>query len=145
MIARLSLSFDEAFALADGARQVALADGGPPVAIAVADPDGMLIVVLRMDGSSSLAVTVAINKAITSGRLGTSSSDVGAMLVRPGQELASFGDPRLTGFIGGVPVLDESGVPVGGIGVSGRTEEEDEKLASAGLDQLQLKPLASTG
>ncbi len=133
MLTKQTLDFDTAYALAAATRDAAAADGGSPITVAVADPDGTLIVVLRMDHCSAVPVTVAINKAVTSARLGVLTSALAAQLVAEGKELAIFGDLRFTSFKGGIPVVTADGTHVGGIGVSGRLEDDDEKLANVGL------------
>ncbi|MCQ4323215.1 heme-binding protein, partial [Stutzerimonas stutzeri] len=45
--------------------------------------------------------------------------------------------PRFVAFGGGLPVL-ENGQRIGGIGVSGGSEQEDESCARAGLAALGL-------
>jgi len=45
--------------------------------------------------------------------------------------------PRFVAFGGGLPVL-EDGQRIGGIGVSGGSEAQDEAIAHAGLDALPV-------
>jgi glc operon protein GlcG len=70
---------------------------------------------------------------------------VGARLRQRGTDIAFYGDPRYTGFGGGVPVL-LSGVTLGGVGVSGLSDDEDETLASLGAAVITgagLPPITS--
>ena len=62
---------------------------------------------LRLDGAPLQSVTVAMNKAYTAAREGKPSSEIGAKMRDPqkGYSIAYFGDPRYTGFPGGVPVI----------------------------------------
>ena len=43
-------------------------------------------------------------------------------------------DPKITGMAGGVPILKEQQA-IGGIGVSGLSEEDDELLALKAIDR----------
>ena len=49
-----------------------------------------------------------------------------------------WGDIGITGFGGGVPIIQEGKV-IGGIGISGLTEEEDERIAYASIDGVYGK------
>jgi glc operon protein GlcG len=49
--------------------------------------------------------------------------------------MAYFGDRRYIGFNGGLPVKF-NGVVVGGIGVSGLSGAEDERLAALGVEAM---------
>jgi uncharacterized protein GlcG (DUF336 family) len=46
--------------------------------------------------------------------------------------------PRFVAFGGGLPIV-EHGVRIGGIGVSGGSEAQDEEIARAGLQALGLQ------
>jgi uncharacterized protein GlcG (DUF336 family) len=49
--------------------------------------------------------------------------------------------PGLMAMPGGLPITTANGVPVGAIGVSGGTPDQDEECAQAGIDAVkdQLK------
>jgi uncharacterized protein GlcG (DUF336 family) len=59
-------------------------------------------------------------------------------LSQPGKPLygIEFSNDGLITFPGGVPIVDEEGVLVGAIGVSGSTVENDDKVARAGAKIL---------
>ena len=40
-------------------------------------------------------------------------------------------------FPGGVPIITETGVQIGGVGVSGATGDQDEQCAQAGIDAIR--------
>jgi uncharacterized protein GlcG (DUF336 family) len=44
-------------------------------------------------------------------------------------------------FPGGLPIVDENGVLVGAIGVSGNSVENDHKVAEAGVEVLGVSEL----
>jgi uncharacterized protein GlcG (DUF336 family) len=51
--------------------------------------------------------------------------------------------PRLVVLGGGVPII-AGGICMGGIGVSGGTEEQDEVCANAALEALGLLPIVTS-
>lgn len=96
-------------------------------AIAVVGPEGELIAFIRMDGTSPAAAKIAQNKAYTAAIDRTETSKMGERM-RDKDNPAFWGDRRITGFGGGVPVI-HNGKVVGAIGVSGLPEADDEQLA----------------
>ena len=114
-----------------------------PIAVAVVDDYGRLVYFARMDGCPPVVVELAINKAYTAA---VALLDT-AGLRRTGQglgprELATYGDARFTYLQGGLVIRagDGSGAPsslLGGIGVSGRMPDEDERLARIGLEAMK--------
>ena len=104
-------------------------EGGGPVCLAIADTDLGLIALLRMPGVHQRIEHMAIGKAYTCAKMGCSTEALHQRLLREQLSLADFMDVRLTGMQGGVPLKDESGAVVAGIGVSGRAPADDEALA----------------
>lgn len=103
------------------------------VVIAVADASGHLVAMERMDGAKFVCVDIACAKAFTAAAFGESTLGFGER-AQPGTELFginAFGKPGIAIFGGGVPVVDESGNVVGGIGVSGSPTETDCLCAEA--------------
>ncbi len=117
--------------------QADLARLGKAAAIAVVDAGGEVIATLRLDGTPLSCVNNATNKAFTSARERKPSGDLGKSARHPehGFDMAYFGDPRYIGFNGGMPVK-VNGVVVGGIGVSGLSGAEDERLAAIGVEAI---------
>jgi len=112
---------------------------GLRVNVAVVDAGGVLAAFLRMPGAPLHSVDIAIDKAYTAASFGLATSQWSAALQ---QHSVAVRDgivrrPRFVAFGGGLPVI-ESGERIGGIGVSGATEEQDEAIASAGLKALGL-------
>ena len=102
------------------------------IAIAVCGPEGELIAFLRMDGASPAASVIAQNKAYTAARDRKSTKHMGEFMNANDRPPAFWGDPGITGFGGGVPVTQDGKV-IGGIGISGLSEEEDERIAYASI------------
>ncbi|MEX0334871.1 heme-binding protein [Vibrio tubiashii] len=98
------------------------------IAVSICDTHGELLGFMRMDSVSLQAGVLAQNKAYTSARDRQPSGNLGAWARETGKTLAYWTDPKITGFKGGLPI-ERNGVVVGGIGISGLSEEEDETLA----------------
>lgn len=105
------------------------------VAVAVCGPEGELISFLRMDEASPASSTIAQNKAYTSARDRKSTREMGEGMLAKSRPPAYWGDLRITGFGGGLPILQNSKV-IGGIGVSGLSEAEDERIAQAAITKV---------
>ena len=102
------------------------------IAVAVADAHGELMCFTRRDNAPFPAAVLARNKAYTAARDRQASSSLGAWAKKTGKDMGYWTDDRITGIAGGVPVIVDGKV-VGGVGVSGLDEWEDERLALAGL------------
>lgn len=98
-----------------------------PVAIAVCGPEGELIAFLRMDGTSAAASRIAQNKAYTSAIDRTETMKMGERM-RGRDNPAFWGDDRVTGFGGGIPIT-QNDIVIGAIGISGLPEADDHNLA----------------
>lgn len=101
---------------------------GQFIAVSICDTHGELLGFMRMDSVSLQAGVLAQNKAYTSARDRQPSGNLGAWARETGKTLAYWTDPKITGIKGGLPI-ELNGVVVGGIGISGLSEEEDETLA----------------
>lgn len=99
--------------------------------IAVADPHGELIALARMDGAPVSSIRIAMNKAWSAARERKTTEEIGQRSRHPekGFDTAWFGDARLVGWGGGVPVWRDGEV-VGAIAVSGLPQQEDIRLAT---------------
>lgn len=103
---------------------------GKAAVIAVVDAHGDLIAFARMDGAPLSSITIAMNKAYSAARERKPSKEIGNAARNPdkGFDIGYFGDPRFTGWGGGVPVWRDGRV-VGAIAVSGLPQTEDIELA----------------
>ena len=112
---------------------------GTAVNVAVVDVSGVLMAFLRMPGAPLHSIDIAIDKAYTAASFGLATSQWHSALqehsdaVRHGIVLR----PRFVAFGGGLPIL-EQGLRIGGIGVSGGSEQQDEAIAQAGLKAIGL-------
>ncbi|WP_117233810.1 GlcG/HbpS family heme-binding protein [Vibrio maerlii] len=110
-------------------------DNQQTVAVSVCDSHGELLGYLRMDDVSPQAALLAQNKAYTSARDRQPSGNLGAWSRETGKELSYWTDPRITGFKGGLPIELNNQV-LGAIGISGLSEEDDERLAQQAINTL---------
>jgi glc operon protein GlcG len=108
-----------------------LAERGAGAAVAVVDSHGELVAFLRTDGCPLPSVANAINKAFTAAREGVPSAEIGRRSREEGFPMTNYGDPRYTGWGGGLPIV-VAGAVVGGIGVSGLPETDDIDVAMIG-------------
>ncbi len=112
---------------------------GVAVNVAVVDVSGVQVAFLRMQGAPLHSIDIAIDKAYTAASFGLATSQWHSALqehsqaVREGIVLR----PRFVAFGGGLPIL-EDGLRIGGIGVSGGSEQQDEAIAQAGLKAIGL-------
>jgi len=106
-----------------------------PMAVAVVDAWGNLISFARMDGASPLMARMATNKAYTASSFGIDTRNINQWFKGSGKDISWYDDHRLTVVHGGVCVRSGNTV-VGGIGASGRHEDEDEALAIVGKESL---------
>ena len=108
--------------------------------VAVVDSGGHLAAFLRMSGSAFHSVDIAINKAYTAMSFGLATSKWGpiAETLSPLCKTGLLSQDRLMTCGGGVPI-DVDGHRIGGIGISGASEQQDEELANLALESLQLK------
>ncbi|MGV3479449.1 MAG: GlcG/HbpS family heme-binding protein [Sphingobium sp.] len=110
--------------------------GLKPLSVAVLDPGGHLIAFQRQDGASSLRLGIAAGKAGGALALGISSRKIGDMAAERPTFVAALGPIAPTGVIpaaGGVIVVDTAGEPLGAVGVTGDTSDNDEICALAGI------------
>lgn len=106
-----------------------------PIAVAVSGPEGELIAFLRMDGVNAASAVIAQAKAYTSARDRKPTREMGKYMREKESPPAFWGDPGITGFGGGMPIF-HNGVVIGGIGVSGLSQDEDERIAQAAIDAV---------
>lgn len=114
-------------------------EAGIRVNVAVVDAGGNLAGFVRMPGAFLHSIDIAIDKAYTAASFGLPTSAWPGVLeshsraVREGIPLRA----RMVCFGGGLPLF-HNGRLIGGIGVSGGSELEDEACARAGLSAMDL-------
>ena len=136
----MTLPFHDARALADGARARAM-ELGKALSVAVVDYGGFVVLIERMDGARPMTPDIALSKAYSA-----------AVMQRPTEMLENWrnADPVFftqVGRMGHRPIvatkggftLKRDGAFLGGIGISGGSPDEDQRICedvvrAAGFD-----------
>ena len=105
---------------------------------AVVDGGANLIYFVRMDGSYLGSVDISIRKAKTAVMFQRPTGDLGKNS-QPGSPLYGIehSNEGIITFPGGIPIYNQAGELIGGIGVSGSSVENDHKVAEAGLKAIR--------
>jgi len=127
------------FTLADAQRLAAVAEAKAtamevPIVFAAVDAAGGLMLLHRMEGALPASTELAADKAFTASRFRMATHELG-ILSQPGQPLygvQTSHQGRVVLFGGGYPCRVR-GTPVGAIGISGGTVEEDMAIATHAL------------
>lgn len=125
----------------------AFAKGGAlglkPLTIAVLDAGGHVIALQRQDRASNHRPQIAIGKANGALALGVSSRQVEELANKRPSFVAALGPIFPQGVIpapGGIILVGADGAPIGAVGVTGDTSDNDEACALAGAAAAGLKP-----
>ena len=133
MSAESDISLNEARVLSKKVREKAAAIGVNAV-VAVSNKAGHPVLVECMDNSFIASYDIAVNKAFTVVSLKMSTSAL-KPLSQPGGSLYGIqftNNGKIVIFGGGEPLYNKKGEIIGGLGVSGGTEEQDTALAEYG-------------
>jgi uncharacterized protein GlcG (DUF336 family) len=112
-----------------------------PLCVAVLDAGGHLIALARQDGASLLRPQIAIAKANGALSLGMSSRKISEIAAERPSFIASLSGLAGAGLIpaaGGVIVTDTEGTPLGAVGITGDTSDNDEACALFGISAAGL-------
>ena len=127
------ISLQDARTLSEEVRKKA-AEMGVNAVVAVSNRAGHPVLVECMDDSYIASYDVAVNKAFTVVSLKMSTSQL-KPLSQPGGSLYGIqftNNGKIVIFGGGEPLCNSKGDIIGGLGVSGGTEEQDTALAEYG-------------
>ena len=125
----LSLAEKIANAVLEEAKRV-----GVKAVVCVSDAGGHPRLVKSMDDAYIASYDVAVNKAFTVVALKMATIDL-KPLAQPGESLYGIqftNNGKIVIFGGGDPLVNENGVIIGGLGVSGGSEEQDTALSAFG-------------
>lgn len=109
---------------------------GVNAVVAIANQSARPVLIECMDDSYIASYDVALKKAFTVVSLKMSTSDL-KPLAQPGASLYGIqftNDGKIIIFGGGEPLCGKDGKIIGGLGVSGGTEEQDTALAAYGKE-----------
>lgn len=133
MNSRTTLGLLESRSAVDAMLAKADAMTGRPVALAVVDDRGELICFAAQAGVNvALARQNAYKKAFTSACMRVDGVEFAERVQGSALGAASFGNPNFIAGGGGAVVKAPDGTVLGGLGVSGRTNEEDEEIVKTG-------------
>ena len=130
----MHVSFEVAQQIIDKAVEKSL-EIGVKSCIAVLDSGGNLKSFTRMDDAWVGSIDIAIKKAKTACYFAMPSGEIGKLSI-PGYPLYGIehSNDGLITFPGGLPIVDDEGILIGAIGVSGDTVENDHIVAQAGVN-----------
>lgn len=137
----MTITLDQARTIIQAALAHGHEHGFRPLSVAVLDSGGHLTAFEREDGSSNRRFEIAHGKAHGAISFGLGSRRLGEMAVERPHFIAgvtsAFGG-AVVPVPGGVIVVDGDGQPVGAVGVSGDTSDNDEAAAVAGIEAAGL-------
>lgn len=138
MIQIQTIEYAEARAIID-AIVAKCAETNRAAVVVVADTHGEMIAFARMDGAPISSIRIAENKAWSAARERKPTKEIGEKARHPekGFDMSYFGDPKFTGWGGGVPVWRNDKV-VGAVAVSGLPSAEDIELATMGSSMVRF-------
>src|SRR3954451_10160207 len=135
---RTYLGLSESMAALKAMQQAAREQPGRPVALVVVDHHGDTIAFSCEAGANpALARQNAFKKAYTSACMRVHGLDFAKRLESSGMEVMDFGNPNFTSGGGGMGVAQANGLIMGGVGVSGRADHEDQAIAEIVLAALK--------
>ena len=123
-------------AIIEGALAKGREAGFKPLSVAVVDAGGHLIAFQRGDGASFARAQIATGKAAGALAMGVSSRKLGDMAAERPWFVGAFASSAPHPVIpaaGGVIIVDADGAPIGAVGVTGDTSDNDEAAALAGI------------
>ena len=130
------LTLTQANAICEAAFAKGAELGLKPLCVVVLDGGGHLIATHRQDGASNLRPQIAFAKAAGAIGLGVSSRKIAEMASeRPAfvASLSALAPRGMTPAAGGIIVVGSDGDPVGAVGCSGDTSDNDEACVLAGI------------
>lgn len=128
----MDIQYTKARALVDSAIEIAN-EWKVSISVAIVDGHGDSMAFGRMDDALLVTISVAEAKAYTTVRERKSTAELKLWVQSTGKDMSYWPDKKMTCMGGGVPIK-ANGKVIGGIGVSGLSEEDDEKL---GLEALK--------
>ena len=109
---------------------------GAKMVVAIVDTGGHLVALKRDDNAFAASISIATDKATTSATFGLSTDDLCNALKSSPMALDGISRrPNTIMFGGGYPII-LNGEIIGGIGVSGGSEDQDRQCAKKALEEL---------
>lgn len=135
------LTLDMAETMADVCHARAVEAGWLPLNITILDDGGNLKYFRRMDDAFIGSIQISQLKAKTSAMLPFPTRFVGDEIAYkdPAKPHGIQHVPGVVVFPGGLPIKLADGTPIGSIGISGATADQDEECAQAAIDAIADK------
>ena len=132
-----ALSLDQAQSAIAAGIAAAARLGVAPVSLAIVDAAAHPLAFARMDGALLGSIEVARGKARTAALFQTDGAAL-ALALQPGGGAYTMQNTHggLVAMAGGLMVWRDDGLPLGAIGVSGASPQQDEAVARAVLEVL---------
>jgi uncharacterized protein GlcG (DUF336 family) len=135
------ISLQQANAIIDAALALGAERKLKALSVVVLDAGGHMIAFQRQDGASAMRMQIASGKAGGALALGISSRKIAEMAAERPTFVTSLGPISPQGIIpaaGGIILVGEDGRPIGAVGITGDTSDNDEAcaldaIAAAGL------------
>ena len=130
------LSLDIAHRILDGALKKVAELKLKPLSVVVVDAGGHVQAFQRQDGASSMRLGIALGKAAGALALGVSSRKIGEMAAERPAFIAAVSGIAASGIVpaaGGLIVKGADGFPIGAVGITGDTSDNDEICTLAGI------------
>lgn len=140
----IRISLEKANTIINAALAKAKDAGFKPLSVVVVDAGGHVIAFQRQDTASSLRFEMARAKAAGALALGVNSRKIGEMAAERPTFVATLTQLPNGGMLpvaGGVIVKGADGYPIGAVGITGDTSDNDELAAIAGIQAAGLTPL----
>jgi uncharacterized protein GlcG (DUF336 family) len=135
--AEKQIPLDQALAAVQAAMQSCLAKNSKNT-VSVTDLNGNIKVLLSSDGAANSSFEYARTKAYTVLKKGVSSKAFGQTLGTVPRGTVIQGDPNLTQYAGGQPIM-KNGAMIGALAVSSDSgQDNDEACSLAGMAQFHL-------
>jgi glc operon protein GlcG len=135
---RTYLGLSESMVALKAMQKAAREQPGRPVALVVVDHHGDIIAFSCEAGANpALARQNAFKKAYTSACMRVHGLDFAKRFEGSGMKVSDMGNPNFTSGGGGMVVAQSNGLILGGLGVSGRADHEDQAIAEVGLTAIK--------
>ena len=137
----MAISLSTAQTLIDAAFAKGQELGLKPLSVVVLDPRASMVAVMSQDGVSQMRARIAHGKANAAIAMGMGTR---ALMNRAEQQayfvqaINGLADGDFVPVPGGVLITDKDGTPLGAVGISGDTSDNDEAAAVSGIKATEL-------
>jgi uncharacterized protein GlcG (DUF336 family) len=141
-IITMTISLDQANAIANAAMAAATGENVSGASVVVTDAGGHIRTAMRMEGAGNFGIDIALAKAVTALGLGRSSSEISKIFGANPAAVAGLAGATAGRFLpigGAVLIRDETGTIQGAAACAGSLPETDERYAAAAVRAAGLQ------